>query len=123
MRVQRSDDKSLGDLVKELAEEGSNLVHAEVRIAEAKLSQRIRMAVKPIVVFAAAGIFGFIALLMLFLTFAAWLATTLSWAMALTIVMAVALAIAIGLFFYARRDLSLVFKGTPTTASDREAIE
>jgi len=43
-----SNDPSLGELLERLVDESGNLLHAEVRIAEAKITRRMQMAALPI---------------------------------------------------------------------------
>lgn len=62
MRAPKPEHPRLGDLFDRLVDEGGNLLHAEIRIAEAKLTRRARMAAMPAGQLAAAVALALIAL-------------------------------------------------------------
>ena len=62
MRAPKPEQPRLGDLFDRLVDEGGNLLHAEIRIAEAKLTRRARMAAMPAGQLAAAVALALIAL-------------------------------------------------------------
>jgi uncharacterized membrane protein YqjE len=75
-------DRSLGELLKQLSEETTRLVHQELELAKAELAQKGRQAGLGAGLFGAAGVIGFLALaalttciiLLLDATMPAWLA-------------------------------------------------
>lgn len=55
-------DRSLGELLKQLSEETTRLVHQELELAKAELAQKGRQAGLGAGLFGAAGVIGFLAL-------------------------------------------------------------
>ncbi len=101
-----------------LAEEASNLVHAEVRLAEAKLAQRVRMASKAIVLLAIAGGFAFITLATVMFALGAWLSQSVGTAAAAFIVALIGALAAVFLFSMGRTRFVAVFGGVRARLSD-----
>lgn len=117
-----SEEESLGTLVRDLAEQASLLVHAEVRLAEAKLAQRVRMAGVAIILLAAAGSFGFIVLLTVMFALGAFLAQGMG-PVAAAGVVALASAVIAGILFYlGRARFQLVFGGDHPNVADEERL-
>ncbi|MGB3724111.1 MAG: phage holin family protein [Pacificimonas sp.] len=116
------DNATLGELVHVLAAEASNLVHAEVRLAEAKMAQRIRMASKAIVLLAVGGAFAFIALATIMFALGAWLAQSMGAAVAALIVAVIGIVVAGFLFVMGRTRFVAVFGGARKRLSDKAKL-
>jgi hypothetical protein len=63
MRAPEPPPPKLGELIERLVDEGGNLLRAEVRIAEAKLTRRMRLAAPPLGMLAVAAMLALIALM------------------------------------------------------------
>tara|TARA_R100000501_G_scaffold17911_1_gene34600 strand:- start:60691 stop:61053 length:363 start_codon:yes stop_codon:yes gene_type:complete len=107
-------EPSLGEMVHDLAEAGSDLVAAEIRLVEAKLARRLTIAGTSVLFIAAGGAFGFIALLTLMFTLGALLATAMSTVAAAAIVTLVSVVLGAVLFQIGRKRFVRIFGGTPT---------
>ena len=113
-------EPSLGDMVHELTKAGSDLVAAEVRLAEAKLAQRLAIAGPAVLLIAVGGAFAFIALLTVMFAFGAFLATSMSTVAAAAVVAAASLALGLTLFFIGRRRFVRIFGGQPASMGQAE---
>ncbi len=58
---EESDEKSLAELLKDLSEQTTNLVHQEVELAKAEMSVKGKLLAAGAALFAAAGVLGFLA--------------------------------------------------------------
>jgi uncharacterized membrane protein YqjE len=59
------DDKSVGELVFDVSERTSTLVREEIELAKAEISEKLSQLVRGSVVGAVAGVFGFLALILI----------------------------------------------------------
>lgn len=58
---EESDEKSLAELLKDLSEQTTNLVHQEVELAKAEMSVKGKLLAAGAALFATAGVLGFLA--------------------------------------------------------------
>ncbi len=58
---EESDEKTLAELLKDLSEQTTNLVHQEVELAKAEMSVKGKLLAAGAALFAAAGVLGFLA--------------------------------------------------------------
>jgi uncharacterized membrane protein YqjE len=63
-------DKTVGELVFEVSEQTSNLIREEIELAKTEVSEKIETLVRGSVVGIVAGVFAFLALILLMLAFA-----------------------------------------------------
>jgi len=63
-------DKTVGELVFEVTEQTSNLVREEIELAKTEVTEKVETLVKSSVVAIAAGVFAFLALILLMHAFA-----------------------------------------------------
>lgn len=61
---QQQDDRSVGELVFDVAERGSSLVREEIELAKAEISEKVGKILRGSVVGLAAGAFAFLALIL-----------------------------------------------------------
>ncbi|MBV7256561.1 phage holin family protein [Pacificimonas sp. WHA3] len=106
-------------MVHELSAAASDLVHAEINLAEAKFAQRVNTSGPAIMMLGAAGSFAFIALLTVMFAFGAWLATMLSTVAAAFIVAAVCLVISALLMKMGKERFARTFGGRPVALGKR----
>jgi len=72
-------DKTIGELVFEVSERTSNLVREEIELAKAEISEKVSTLARGGAVGIAAGVFAFLALILLMHSFALGLASLLGW--------------------------------------------
>jgi uncharacterized membrane protein YqjE len=60
-----SDDRSVGELVFDVAEKSSSLVREEIQLAKAEISEKVGQLLRGSVVGLAAGVFAFLALILI----------------------------------------------------------
>jgi len=72
-------DKTIGELVFEVSERTSNLVREEIELAKAEISEKVSTLAQAGAVGVAAGVFAFLALILLMHSFALGLASLLGW--------------------------------------------
>ena len=70
--VPPKDPRTLADLVTEVSQSGSNLVREEIELAKAEVSEKVSKLIKGSVVGIAAGVFAFLALILVMMG-VAWL--------------------------------------------------
>ncbi len=72
-------EKTIGELVFEVSERTSNLVREEIELAKAEVSEKVSTLARGGAVGIAAGVFAFLALILLMHSFALGLASLLGW--------------------------------------------
>lgn len=72
-------DKTIGELVFEVSERTSNLVREEIELAKTEISEKVTTLARGGVVGIVAGLFAFLALILLMHSFALGLASLLGW--------------------------------------------
>ena len=106
-RTERHPDPrdSLGDLVGGLSETLSRLMRQEVALAKAETRQEVASAGRGVGMIAGAGVFGLVALIVLSLAIAQWLAHSMDLGWAYLIVGAAWVLVGAVLFLVGRRTL------------------
>ncbi len=72
-------EKTIGELVFEVSERTSNLVREEIELAKTEISEKVSTLARGGAVGIAAGVFAFLALILLMHSFALGLASLLGW--------------------------------------------
>lgn len=72
-------EKTIGELVFEVSERTSNLVREEIQLAKTEISEKVSTLARGGAVGIAAGVFAFLALILLMHAFALGLASLLNW--------------------------------------------
>lgn len=72
-------DKTVGELVFEVSERTSNLIREEIELAKTEVSEKVTTLARGSAVGVAAGVFAFLALILLMHSFALGVASLLGW--------------------------------------------
>lgn len=72
-------DKTVGELVLEVSERTSNLIREEIELAKTEVTEKVTTLLRGSVVGVAAGIFAFLAIILLMHAFALGLSSLLGW--------------------------------------------
>ena len=105
-----SGQPKIGDLVDRLVDEGGNLLQAEIRIAEAKLTRRMRMAAAPSAQLATAAALALVALAAFATALTVAVAPYIGFLAAVVVVGILATLVAIRLYLVGSRRLRDVFE-------------
>jgi hypothetical protein len=125
--VNRPEDRSIGELLKELANETSMLVRQEMKLASAEMTHKVAYAGRQVAYIAAGGLLAVVALLTLVGALVFGLATMIPlWKSALLVgaILTVISVIAAWKGVAALRDMSMVPKKTiESIREDKQLVE
>jgi uncharacterized membrane protein YqjE len=119
----RSDDRTIGGLVREVTTHLSTLVRAEVELARSEVTAEIRKGVTGSVYFVVAAAIALFSLFFFFFTIAALLAEVLMVWVAFAIVFGIQLLIAVVFGFLGYRKVRKIHKPDRTIESLRESAQ
>jgi len=116
---QETDDRSFGDIVRDLSTHARELVSGEVALAKRELSDNVKSMTVPIAMFAAAAILGLVAVFLLGHTLAWLLNNVMDAGLAYFVSALVFAAIAAVLGFVGKKKLEKANGVAPTDSIDK----